>query len=83
MSAPDVGDLSTFEASRRSYGCLSAFPQIQGTYDDPGISQFRLLWATSIARANRARISKIDRHHSRLFMRLTPQRSVAAEHTQP
>lgn len=55
----------------RPYGCLSAFPQIQGTYDDPGISQFRLLWATNIARARRTRISKIDRHHSRLFILIT------------
>jgi hypothetical protein len=41
---------------------------MQGTYDDPGISQFRLLWATNIARTNRTRIRKIDRHHSRLFI---------------
>jgi len=40
---------------------------MQGTYEDPGISQFRLLWATSIASAKRTRIKTIDRHHSRLF----------------
>jgi hypothetical protein len=49
-------------------GSFNGFPQIQGTQDEPGISQFRRLWATRIDKIRSTTISNIDLIHSRLFI---------------
>ena len=45
------GDVGFGRRSSLAYyrWCLSGSPQMQGTHVEPGISQFRRLWATSIA----------------------------------
>jgi hypothetical protein len=49
---------------------------MHGTNEDPGISQFRRLWAMSMAAAKSAAIRNIERHHSRLFMNMPSLASV-------
>ena len=44
---------------------------MQGTQVEPGISQFRRLWATSTARTRSTTMRRPDLSHSPLFMLLT------------
>ena len=47
-------------------------PKMQGTKVEPGTSQFRRPWATSVARRSSAKMMRPDLSHSRLFMPLWP-----------
>jgi hypothetical protein len=47
---------------------FSGSPQTQGTHDEPGISQFLRLWATSIAKTRRTKMRRPDLSHSSRFI---------------
>ena len=64
------GDVGFGRRSSLAYyrWCLSGSPQMQGTHVEPGISQFRRLWATSIATIISTTMRKPDLSHSPLVM---------------
>src|SRR6185437_11718300 len=47
---------------------FSGSPQMHGTQDEPGISQFRRLCANRAATIRRPKISRLEFHQSRLFI---------------
>jgi hypothetical protein len=49
---------------------LEDLPKMQGTHVEPGTSQFRRLWAKTVARIMSTNMMRPDFSHSRLFMLL-------------